>query len=105
VDVPEGTAICLGFDGSRSGDWTALRAETLDGHRFTPTYGPDSRPTHWDPKLWPGERIPRGEVDAALDELTRRYVVARIYMDPRHWETQADDGREETNAQLGPHHL
>ena len=90
VDVPDGTAICLGFDGSRSGDWTALRAETIDGHRFTPTYGPDERPTHWDPKLWPGERIPRGEVDAALDELTRRYAVARIYMDPRHWETQAE---------------
>lgn len=90
TDVPDGTAITLGFDGSRSGDWTALRAETVDGFRFTPTYGPDDRPTHWDPKLWPGERIPRGEVDAAVAEVFKRFRVARMYVDPRHWETQAD---------------
>lgn len=90
VDAPDGTAITLGFDGSRSGDWTALRAETFDGHRFTPTYGPDARPTHWDPKLWPEERIPRGEVSAAVSELFKRFRVARMYVDPRHWETQAD---------------
>src|SRR5690606_8928326 len=30
--------VSLGFDGSTSGDWTAIRAETVDGHRFTPTY-------------------------------------------------------------------
>lgn len=89
-DVPEGTPIALGFDGSRSGDWTALRAETIDGHRFTPTYGPDKRPTHWNPALWPENRIPRGEVVAAVDEIFRRYKVARLYIDPRHWETQAD---------------
>src|SRR5690606_21130401 len=29
--VADGTAIALGFDGSRSGDWTAIRAETTDG--------------------------------------------------------------------------
>lgn len=90
VEVPDGTAITLGFDGSRSGDWTALRAETIDGHRFTPAYGPDKRPTHWDPKLWPSERIPRGEVNAAVDEMFRRFKVARMYVDPRHWETQAE---------------
>jgi len=82
-------AICLGFDGSFSGDWTALRAETLDGHRFTPTYGPDRRPTIWNPAEWEG-RVPRPEVIAAVDELFRRYTVARMYVDPRHWESQAD---------------
>lgn len=90
VDVPDGTAITIGFDGSRSGDWTALRCETHDGYRFTPLYGPDKRPTHWDPKLWPSERIPRGEVATAVSELFRRFKVARFYIDPRHWETQAD---------------
>ena len=39
------TRVALGFDGSRSNDWTALRLETADGYRFTPTYGPDRRPT------------------------------------------------------------
>lgn len=90
VQVPEGTPVCLGFDGSRSGDHTTLRCETLDGFRFTPTYGPSKRPTHWNPAQWPEERIPRGEVDAAVDELMRRYRVVRMYVDPRHWETQAD---------------
>lgn len=89
VTVPDGTMVTLGFDGSRSGDWTALRAETIDGHRFTPTYGPDDRPTYWNPDEWEG-RIPRSEVNAAVDELMARYRVNRFYVDPRHWETQAD---------------
>lgn len=86
--ITEG-AICLGFDGSFSGDWTALRAETLDGHRFTPTYGPDDRPTIWNPAEWNG-RVPRSEVIAAVDDMFVRFNVARLYIDPRHWETQAD---------------
>ena len=88
--VADGVQICLGFDGSRSGDWTAIRAETLDGYRFTPRYGPDSRPSWWDPKDWPNGRIPRGEVDACVAELMDRFEVGRFYVDPRHWETQAD---------------
>ena len=85
----DSTAISLGFDGSFSGDWTALRAETIDGHRFTPTYGPDQRPTIWNPSEWEG-RIPRSEVVAAVAELFDRFKVSRLYVDPRHWETQAD---------------
>ena len=84
--------ICLGFDGSTSGDWTAIRAETLDGLRFTPTYdvGGELRPTCWDPAVW-GGRIPRGEVRAAVDQLFRRYEVSRMYCDPRDWQTEIDD--------------
>jgi len=89
VEVPAGESVALGFDGSLSGDWTAIRAETRDGHRFTPTYGPDDRPTVWNPAEW-GGTIPRGEVVTAVDELFARYKVARFYIDPRHWETQAD---------------
>lgn len=90
VVVPDGAQVAGGFDGSRSGDWTALRLETREGHRFTPTYGPDSRPTVWRPEEWPEGRIPRGEVDAAMDEIMRRYSVSRMYCDPRHFETQID---------------
>lgn len=89
--VEPGTPVALGFDGSRSGDWTAIRAETLDGHRFTPTYGPDKRPTVWNPEEWPDGRIPRGEVKAAMTELFATYDVVRLYADPRHFETQIDD--------------
>jgi len=88
-EVARGERVAVGFDGSRSGDWTALRVETADGYRFTPTYGPDSRPTFWNPEEW-GGRIPRGEVNAAVSEIFDRYSVARMYVDPRHWETQAD---------------
>ena len=88
--VVDGERVALGFDGSRSQDWTALRLETFDGYRFTPTYGPDKRPTFWDPAEW-GGRIPRGEVKAAVAEVFARYRVARAYIDPRHWETQADE--------------
>ena len=90
VKVPDGAQVAGGFDGSRSGDWTALRLETREGHRFTPTYGPDSRPTVWRPEEWPEGRIPRGEVNAAMDEVMRRYSVSRIYCDPRHFETQIE---------------
>lgn len=88
--VEAGARVGGGFDGSRSGDWTALRLETADGYRFTPTYGPDRRPTFWNPDQW-GGRIPRGEVKAAVAEVFARYAVARFYVDPRHWETQADE--------------
>lgn len=91
ADVASGeTRISIGFDGSRSSDWTALRCETADGYRFTPTYGPDDRPTFWNPAEW-GGRIPREEVKTAVSELFSRYKVARMYVDPRHWETQADE--------------
>lgn len=81
--------IVLGFDGSDVDDWTAIRAETLDGYQWTPTYGPDSRPTVWDPADWGGQ-TPRLEVDAAIDELMNRYDVVRMYADPPYWETEVD---------------
>ena len=84
---PDGTPICLGFDGSDSDDWTAIRAETLDGYRFTPRYGEQEAPTIWNPAEWNG-RIPRSEVHAAVDELFTRWVVARMYCDPPDWRTE-----------------
>ena len=44
----------------------------------------------WRPDEWPDGRIPRGEVNACVDEVFRRYDVGRIYCDPRHFETQVD---------------
>ena len=83
----------MGFDGSQSGDWTALRAETMDGWRWTPTYGPAGRPAWWNPREWEG-RIPRSEVDACVSELFRKYRVMRFYCDPHPWETQVDEWGE-----------
>lgn len=84
-----GTPICLGFDGADHNDWTALKAETIDGLIFTPRYGPDKAPTIWDPAQW-GGRTPRDQVHLAVDEVFERYRVERMYCDPPRWETDVD---------------
>lgn len=88
-EVPDGTAIVLGFDGSDSDDWTGIRAETGDGFQFTPTFGPDATPTIWDPAQFGGQ-VPRLEVAAAVDELMTRYKVIRMYADPPDWKSEID---------------
>lgn len=82
--------VCLGFDGSINNDHTGIRLETHNGWLFTPTYGPDRRPTWWDPAQWNG-KIPRHEVRAAVDELFTVYDIERGYFDPEDWDTQIDD--------------
>jgi hypothetical protein len=85
--VPDGVPVTGGFDGSDSNDWSAIRLVTHDGHRFTPTYGLDRRPTIWDPTQFGGE-IPRNEVHAAWEEICSRYKVLRAYCDPRDWQSE-----------------
>ncbi|WP_182357767.1 terminase TerL endonuclease subunit [Tomitella gaofuii] len=86
----DATEVALGMDGSESDDWTAIKAETRGGLLFTPRYGPDARPTIWDPAEW-GGKIPRGEVHAAVDELFQRYRVGRFYCDPFDWRSEIGD--------------
>lgn len=81
--------ITLGFDGSSSDDWTAMRAETLAGWQFTPVYGLDRRPTIWNPTEW-GGKIPRSEVHAAVSEMFDRHDVVRMYCDPPHWSSEIE---------------
>jgi hypothetical protein len=83
------TQVVLGMDGSDTGDWTAIRAETQDGYQFTPTFGPDDTPTIWNPADYDGQ-VPRLEVAAAVDELFARYRVIRAYIDPPYWESEID---------------
>jgi hypothetical protein len=85
--VQRGTPVAAGFDGSESDDWTAITLETQDGYSFLPTYGPDRRPTYWDPREW-GGAIPRGEVDAAVHEIATTYRLRRLYADPRDWRSE-----------------
>ena len=82
----------FGFDGSTSGDWTALKGETEDGLLFTPTYGPDDRLTIWDPGAWGGE-VPRSEVAAAVAEMFDTYNVGVLFADPPLWRTEIDEWR------------
>lgn len=87
---PDGSFICLGFDGSINNDWSSLGAETMDGYSFTPRVGPDSLGAYWNPAEHNG-RIPHGEVAAAVDEIFTRYKVVRMYCDPEDWETDIDN--------------
>lgn len=86
---PDGTPICLGFDGSDVDDWTAIRAETLDGFQFTPRVL-GGRPSIWNPAQHNDHRIPRDQVSAAIDELMVRFKVARMYCDPPYWTTEVE---------------
>jgi hypothetical protein len=88
--APDSGPVCLAFDGSDSDDWTSIRAETMDGWQFTPRVGPDGRPSVWNPAEF-GGRIPRGEVDAAVDELFTRFTVVRMYCDPPDWSTEVEN--------------
>ena len=86
-EPPAGTRICLGFDGSETGDWTAIKAETIDGLLFTPRWL--DRPTVWNPADH-GGRIPRADVDAAVDYLFDRFDVERMYCDPPLWSSEIE---------------
>lgn len=74
--------VCGGFDGSENDDWTAIKLETREGFIFTPRYGPDRRPTIWNPAEWPKHEIPRHEVREAWREISRRWRLLRVYADP-----------------------
>lgn len=87
---PPGTPICLGFDGSESNDWTAIVGITMDGTVFVPTFGPDNQPTWWNPDEFDG-KIPRDQVDAAVDELFEKYDIGRMYCDPQDWRSEIGD--------------
>jgi hypothetical protein len=92
TEIPAGAVVCLGFDGSMVDDWTAIRGRVVtdDGpmYGFTPTFA-DGVQTIWNPADYGGE-VPRGEVQAAVDELFARYDVARFYLDPELWQSEID---------------
>ncbi|MEI3845329.1 MULTISPECIES: hypothetical protein [unclassified Microbacterium] len=89
VVVKPRTRVCLGFDGSDNNDFTGIRLETLDQHQFTPVYGDRRLPTLWEPSDW-GGRIPRAEVNAAVDELATEFEIVRGYCDVHMWESEID---------------
>lgn len=77
---PDGTRIWLGFDGSFSGDSTALVGVTDDQHVFV--VGAWENPGRKD---W---RVPRDEVAATIAEAFGRWDVVELLADPPYWTTE-----------------
>jgi len=74
--------VVLAFDGSASGDSTALVGCTLDGHL-------------WVEGLWenPGDprwRVPREDVDRAVDVAFTKYDVVELACDPWGWRSEIE---------------
>lgn len=92
-EVPQGTPVVVGFDGSDVDDWTGFRCQTRDGHQFTPKF-PDGAPMLWNPADYPDNQVPRLEVSAALDSIMAQFDVVRVYADPPYWTTEIDSWSE-----------
>lgn len=83
-DVPAGTVIGLGFDGSISQDATVLRGCTADGYSFN--LGIWQRPVDA-PEDW---TVNRTAVHQAVAEAFARYQVGRMFCDPPKWYSEVE---------------
>lgn len=83
-DVPAGTEVGLGFDGSISRDATVLRACTREGYSFLlGAWVP--------PKGDPDWKVPRADVHQAVAEAFARFRVGRMLCDPPKWWSEIED--------------
>ncbi|KRD08580.1 hypothetical protein ASE48_08415 [Mycobacterium sp. Root265] len=82
VPLDRGQKIALGFDGSKSNDWTALvGCRISDGFLFVIKI--------WDPKKFGGQ-VPREEVDATVHSTFKRYDVVAFRADLKEFESYVD---------------
>lgn len=99
-DVPAGTLIGAGFDGSISGDATVLRGCTAAGYRFT--IGSWEKPVDQELRRWfashPGAaewRVDRQEVRQKIRQMRATWRVGRMLCDTPKWETEVEDWADE----------
>lgn len=78
-----GETVCLAFDGSASGDSTALIGCTLDGYVFTVAIwqAPEDNP-RW--------RVPRGDVADMIDQAMTKWDVRELAADPWGWRSELE---------------
>ena len=82
----DGTPVVLAFDGSASGDSTALMGATLDPvpHLF--------KVALWEaPENDPQWRVPRGQVSAMVDAAMDRWDVRELAADPWGWRSELEE--------------
>ncbi|WP_202965547.1 hypothetical protein [Amycolatopsis japonica] len=77
-----GDMITLGFDGSKSNDWSALVACRIEDGALFPL-------KVWNPENYGGE-VPRGQVDATVRSAFERYNVVAMRADVREFESYVD---------------
>jgi len=80
--VASGERVVLAFDGSASGDSTALVGCTLDGHLFVVGLWENAGDPRW--------RVPREDVSDAVDVAFARYDVAELACDPWGWRSEIE---------------
>ena len=86
-EIPDGTRITLGFDGSYNDDSTALVACTLEDKPHLFVVGAWERPLDY---LGAGWTVPREEVTATLDQAMRRFQMVELAADPPGWHREIE---------------
>ncbi|MGZ6053965.1 MAG: hypothetical protein ACXWOV_00130 [Isosphaeraceae bacterium] len=85
--------IALGFDGSKSNDWTALVACRIeDGMLFLIRV--------WDPEKSPTGEVPRDEGDAVVRSTFEKYTVVSFRADVREFEAYVDQWGQDFRRKL-----
>lgn len=88
-----GERITLGFDGSKSNDWTALVAcRVSDGCLFLIKT--------WNPETYQNDEVPRDEVDATVRSMFARYDVVAFRADVKEFEAYVDQWSTDFRKQI-----
>jgi phage terminase large subunit-like protein len=80
--VLPGERVCLAFDGSASGDSTALVGCTLDGHLWIEGLWENTGDPRW--------RVPREDVSNAVDVAFAKFDVVELACDPWGWRSEIE---------------
>lgn len=93
VELEPGDRVTLGFDGSKSGDHSALSACRIsDGAVFLLR--------SWDPENYPEGEVPRDHVDATVRSAFERYDVVGMRADVREFESYVDEWGKDYRRKL-----
>lgn len=91
--LKKGDRITLGFDGSKSNDWTALVAcRVSDACLFLLNF--------WDPERYDSGEVPREEVDAAVRSAFARYEVVAFRADVKEFEAYVDQWGQDFKKEI-----
>lgn len=83
ITLHPGERITLGFDGSKSNDRTALVACRIEDGALFPL-------KVWNPEKYPGEEVPREDVDAMVHWAFAKYDVVAFRADVKEFEAYVD---------------